>query len=81
MSKPTRNASSRLVISVLPLLLAACTQPSTNSTGSSSACPEPARMPRVSSSLMAPVSPESYLDRAQNDIAQWQQTLTDSATR
>lgn len=73
-----QNGSGCLLLGLLPLtaLLAACATTSPDSTPV--AAP---RIPQPPASLMTPVEPESYLERAQQSIEAWRKRLTDSATK
>lgn len=42
---------------------------------------QPPAMPKPPASLMKPVSPESYLERARKNMETWQQQLTGSETK
>lgn len=82
--RPAKSLMSRLYVRlhcalallVLSGLLSAC---ATKSPGSIPV--QPPRTPVPPASLMKPVSPESYSDRAARDTQGWQQKLMDSETK
>lgn len=62
------------------LLLAALTQGC--ATKSPDSMPvQPLRIPKPAPTLMKPVSPESYLERAQRNTQSWHSTLIGSETK
>ena len=65
-----------LALLVLSGLLGACATKSPASTPV-----QPPQAPKPPPSLMKPVSPESYLERAQKNIEAWQLMLTGSAIK
>lgn len=79
MNKPA--ATRCALIAMLPLLVsvAACSPPLQPSTGVS--CPRPVTPPALPPSLAKAPPAESFSDAARNDISQWQQQLTNSATK
>ena len=65
-----------IALLVLSGLLQAC------ATRSPASIPvQPPAMPKPPASLMKPVSPESYSERAQKNTSTWQQKLTASETK
>lgn len=79
MNKPALRPSAWLAMTALLLSCSACSPPLQPSTGVS--CPAPQTMPALQPSLAKPPPAESYSDAAQRDIDQWQQELTNSATK
>lgn len=76
MTKPKKKPSWLLVLPVLTLLLSAC------ATRSNDLMPvQPPAFPSLPPSLAKPVPPESYSERAQTNIGQWQKKLTEDATK
>lgn len=72
-----RKHNSWLLASLLPtLLLAACA-----TTSKDSMPVQPPRIPSLPPTLEKPVPQESYLERAQRNIEQWQKALINSATK
>lgn len=79
MNKPDVMRCARGAMLVLLPSFAACTPPLQPSIAAS--CPAPVTLPALQPSLAKLPQAESYSDAAQRDIKQWQQELTNSATR
>jgi len=76
MTLPKDRPCSLPVLLLLTSSLAACATKSTDSMPV-----QPPQIPSLPPSLAKPVSPESYLERAQTDIGTWRERLTNSATK
>lgn len=72
------NARQTVTASLLLLtaLMQGCATPSPASTPV-----QPPQIPSPPATLMKPVQPGSYLERARKNIEQWQQKLTSSPTK
>lgn len=75
--KLTRSKPNWWFALLLPsVLLAGCATRSPDSTPA-----QPLQAPKLPPSLARPVSPDSYLERAQRSIEEWRKRLTDSETK
>lgn len=70
------NAGWRRMWPLAGLLLTACA-----STSNDSMPVQPPQIPALPPTLAKPPLPESFLERAQQNIEQWQKALMDSATK
>ena len=86
MKPPSVRRLGALMLPALTLAITACSAPLTSSTSDSLplvelTCPAPARQPKLPPALAKRPQPASYLDDAANDMQEWQQTLSSSASR